>query len=81
MASTPAGIVCGAVCTAEFEPTTVVTLTATAEVGYTFTGWSGAITSTENPRPITMDGAKAITANFALIPPSNYPIYLPLVVR
>jgi uncharacterized protein (TIGR02145 family)/uncharacterized repeat protein (TIGR02543 family) len=41
-----------------------VTVTATAENGYTFTGWSGAVSGTTNPAVITMDGDKALTAVF-----------------
>jgi hypothetical protein len=43
--STPAGINCGLLCvtaSASFPTGTVVTLTATADTGSTFTGWSGA---------------------------------------
>lgn len=45
---------------------TVVTLTATADAGSTFTGWSGDLITTTNPITLTMDSAKAITATFAL---------------
>ncbi len=39
-------------------------VTATANSGYQFTGWSGASTSTGNPAPgLVMDGPKALTAN------------------
>lgn len=58
-----------------------VTLTATADLGSTFTGWSGDVVSTANPITVTMDSAKAITATFALNPTPSYAIYLPLVVR
>ena len=79
--SQPSGIDCGVTCTAVFAPTTVVTLTATADLGATFTGWSGDVVSTDNPITVTMDSAKAITATFALNPTPSYAIYLPLVVR
>ena len=46
-----------------------VQLTATASAGYTFTGWTGSYTSTQNPLTITMDGPKNIVANFG--PPSQ----------
>lgn len=42
----------------------IVTLTAAADIGYTFCGWSGSLTGTTNPVTITMDGDKSITANF-----------------
>src|SRR2546428_97530 len=39
--SSPAGIDCGATCSAAYDSGTVVTLTATPASGSTFTGWSG----------------------------------------
>ena len=39
--SGPTGIDCGALCSANFFNNTTVTLTATADGGSTFTGWSG----------------------------------------
>ncbi|TKB62415.1 MAG: JDVT-CTERM domain-containing protein [Nitrospira sp.] len=39
--SAPTGIDCGAICNANFFNNTNVTLTATADGGSTFTGWSG----------------------------------------
>lgn len=44
---------------------TDVTITATPETGYNFTGWTGSLTSPENPAVVDMDGDKTITANFA----------------
>ncbi|WP_299159012.1 choice-of-anchor Q domain-containing protein [uncultured Tenacibaculum sp.] len=46
----------------------LVTLTATPAAGYKFDGWSGAITSTNNPETITMNGSKNLTATFSLKP-------------
>jgi uncharacterized repeat protein (TIGR02543 family) len=43
---------------------TTVTLTATANTGYTFTGWSGDLTGNTNPTTITINGNKAVTATF-----------------
>ena len=79
--SDPSGITCGLTCEASFAISTTVTLTATADLGSTFTGWSGDVVSTDNPIMVTMDSAKAITATFALNPMSSYAIYLPLIVR
>ena len=42
-----------------------VTLTATSNDHYEFTGWTGDVESTDNPLTITVDGNKNITANFA----------------
>lgn len=41
-----------------------VTLTANSASGYRFSSWSGSISSSQNPIPITMDSDKNITANF-----------------
>ena len=45
----------------------VVSVTATANVGYTFTGWSGACSGT-GACSVTMDADKTVTANFTAIP-------------
>jgi uncharacterized repeat protein (TIGR02543 family) len=45
----------------------MVILTATPESGYTFTGWTGAVTSRRSGRnsvTVTMGGNRALTANF-----------------
>ncbi|MCE1252216.1 MAG: DNRLRE domain-containing protein [Anaerolineae bacterium] len=43
---------------------TVVTLTATANNGYVFNGWSGDISGSSNPTTITMTGNKTVNASF-----------------
>jgi len=49
-----------------YESGEEVTLTARADtsLGYVFSGWSGSITSAENPVGVVMDGSKNIVANF-----------------
>jgi len=42
-----------------------VTLTAVADAGYTFTGWSGDATGTSASVTVTMDGNKSVTAGFS----------------
>ncbi|MFC1996077.1 hypothetical protein ACFLXI_00530 [Chloroflexota bacterium] len=42
----------------------VVTLTATEDPGWTFTGWSGDVTSTDNPLQVTIQGNTSVTATF-----------------
>jgi len=44
-----------------------VQLTATPNVGYTFTSWSGDATGSANPLTVTMNSTKNITANFTAI--------------
>jgi uncharacterized repeat protein (TIGR02543 family) len=43
---------------------TEVDLTAVADSGWTFTGWSGDLSGNTNPETITMDGDKTVTATF-----------------
>ncbi|RPJ39533.1 MAG: right-handed parallel beta-helix repeat-containing protein, partial [Planctomycetaceae bacterium] len=44
---------------------TSVSLQAMPNSGYTFTGWSGALTGTANPATLVMNSNKSVTANFA----------------
>jgi hypothetical protein len=46
----------------------VVTLTATANAGWQFNGWSGSISGSTNPTNVLMDTDKTITGNFSQIP-------------
>ena len=48
-----------------------VVITATAEPGYTFTGWSGDAGGTTNPLVVTIDSGRTITANFAGVTPTG----------
>jgi hypothetical protein len=59
--SSPAGIDCGAACSADFNSGTVVALTATPVSGSTFDGWSGAGCSTGT---VTMNATTTCTATF-----------------
>ncbi|RJQ49796.1 MAG: right-handed parallel beta-helix repeat-containing protein, partial [Nitrospiraceae bacterium] len=56
-------------CTEDYFPGTVVTLTATASTGSTFTQWSGACSGSGNTCIVTMDAVKDVTARFNL--PTN----------
>jgi PKD repeat protein/subtilisin family serine protease len=73
--SLPTGIDCGDICSAPFQVGTVVTLTATANPGSSFTQWSGDVSSTANPLIVTMDQARNITATFE---PDSYDLTINL---
>src|SRR5207247_9764469 len=62
--SSPAGIICGATCSASFASGTSVTLTATPASGSVFTGWSGAGCSGTGSCAVTMNAAQSVTAPF-----------------
>ena len=62
--SSPAGIDCGTTCESSFDEGTVVTLTATAEPGSYFSGWSGACNGTQPTCQLTMNAARRVTATF-----------------
>src|SRR5207249_8370662 len=64
VASSPAGINCGATCSASYNSGTTVTLTATPDTGSSFTGWSGACSGTGNCN-VTLTASTTVTANFA----------------
>jgi hypothetical protein len=63
--STPAGLDCGAVCMATFDPGQLVTLTATPDAGARFVGWSGACAGTAPTCTLVAAvGTQAVTATF-----------------
>jgi len=51
-----------------FDYGSVVMLTASPALGYSFTSWSGDASGSVNPLNVTMNANKVITANFTLIP-------------
>jgi hypothetical protein len=51
-----------------YDDGTVVTLTATPDAGFVFSGWSDALSGSTNPETITMDGDKNVTATFTALP-------------
>ncbi len=61
--SRPAGIDCGPTCSASFTAGTAVTLTASADEGSTFAGWSGACTGS-GACTVTIDDETAVVATF-----------------
>jgi PKD repeat protein len=66
--SSPVGIECGADCTEAYEEGTVVTLTAVAEAGSTFTGWAGGGCSGTGDCVLTMNADTTVTATFDICP-------------
>ncbi len=48
----------------QFTAGTQITLTATADSGYYFAGWSGDLVSSKNPSFLTVNSDKTIVANF-----------------
>ncbi len=69
VSSSPAGIDCGLVCSYPFSLSTSVTLTASPTAGSSFAGWSGSGCSGTSTCTVTMLGARAVTAEFAVVPP------------
>ncbi|MFZ5877522.1 MAG: beta strand repeat-containing protein [Nitrospirota bacterium] len=77
--SYPAGISCGAACSALMAPGAPVSLTAIPTAPAVFTGWSGDCTGTGSC-DIAMDGAKSVVATFATPAPVIFKGYPSSVV-
>ena len=63
VASSPAGISCGADCSESYNRGTVVSLTTAPATGSSFGGWTGACGGT-GACQVTMDAAKSVAAAF-----------------
>jgi len=68
--STPAGISCPGMCTANFSSGTSVALTAKPSANYTFVGWTGACSGTASCS-VTMTGVQTVGAKFSA---TTYPL-------
>jgi predicted outer membrane repeat protein len=75
--SSSTGDSCGKLSTCDVKVTagSVVTLSATAATGSSFTGWSGACTNSSGDCTVTMSQTQYVTATFAL---NSYPLNLSL---
>jgi Tol biopolymer transport system component len=70
IASGPAGIACGSICSVTFADPTQVTLTATPASGSTFSGWSGACSGT-GACVVSMLGNRSVAATFDTASPAG----------
>ena len=71
--SSPPGIDCGTTCVAAMPAGTRVILTAAAETGSQFAGWSGDC-SGSGDCSVTLDGERSVVAAFAKVsPPASHP--------
>ena len=71
------GINCGVDCTETYHEQTPITLTAAADTGSVFTGWSGACTNSSGACVVKMNQTQSVTATFSV----EYQIYLPMVIK
>ena len=62
------GIITNSPTGTSFASGTVVTLNATPNSGYTFSGWTGALSGTTNPATLTMTGNETVSATFTQSP-------------
>ncbi|MBZ0155379.1 MAG: S-layer homology domain-containing protein [Alphaproteobacteria bacterium] len=70
--SSPAGIDCGTDCTETYTLDTAVILTATADSGTTFTGWSGACENNSTTCNVTMSADTSVTAHYLISDTSSF---------
>ena len=67
VSSNPAGITCGATCTARYLSGTSVTLSAAATAGSVFTGWSGGGCTGTGTCVVNLTADTTVTANFEVL--------------
>jgi subtilisin-like proprotein convertase family protein len=70
IASTPAGIGCGNVCSAGFETNSSVTLTASPAEGSVLDGWTGCDTTSGTSCTVSMTADRSVSASFSPAPPA-----------
>jgi hypothetical protein len=64
---------CGVTCSASYEWSTIVTLSATPAFGNLFVGWTGCDAVSGVSCIVTMTSAKSVTATFVGIPINPFP--------
>ncbi|HKB21047.1 MAG TPA: Ig-like domain-containing protein, partial [Gaiellaceae bacterium] len=69
LTSTPPGIDCGTICSADFVNGSTVALVAHPDPGWSFGGWNGACAGT-GACIVSMDAAKSVGADFLPPPPT-----------
>lgn len=69
--SSPSGISCGSACSVLYNQGTAVTLTATADAGSVFSGWSGGGCSGTALCTVSLATDTTVTASFAIQPPQR----------
>ena len=77
ISSSPTGISCGNNCTQNYGHNSQVTLTASAETGSVFAGWSGACSGTGTCQ-VAMTQARSVTATFDPVPIGQYALTVSL---
>ena len=75
-AGTGSGVVTPTVGVYTYTAGTVITLTASANLASSFSGWSGACSNPTGVCVVTMDADKSVIANF-----TQYRLYLPLAAK
>lgn len=65
VSSTPVGIACGSACSYSFPQNTTVSMTAAANAGSSFTGWSGSCAGTAANATVVVNANSICTAAFA----------------
>ena len=72
VASAPAGISCGATCSADFASTGSVTLTATPAAGQVFNSWGGDCAGSAPICTVSMQAVRTVTASFNAPSAANF---------
>lgn len=73
--SSPPGVDCGELCNTAHPAGSVVVLSASAEPGSAFTGWSGACSGSDPTCQLTMSQARNVTAHFQALSAEAFVIF------